>query len=77
MATDAINPAVPGPTDPPDANAPGRPASGLIASMLAPVAPARPTFDLTAPAGADGATDTAVTGTSSAAYHATEEAAQK
>ncbi|MEU0837677.1 hypothetical protein, partial [Streptomyces sp. NPDC005969] len=31
----------------------------------------------TAPAGADGATDTAVTGTSSAAYHATEEAAQK
>ncbi|WP_399559264.1 hypothetical protein OH809_44990 (plasmid) [Streptomyces sp. NBC_00873] len=77
MASDAINPAVPGPSDPADANAPGRPASGLIASMLAPVAPARPTFDLTAPTGAEGATDEAVTGVSSAAYHGTEEGPQQ
>lgn len=77
MASDAINPAVPGPADPPDANAPGRPAGGLIASVLAPVAVARPTFDLTAPAGADGATDQAVTGVSSAAFHGTEETAQQ
>lgn len=77
MASDAINPAVPGPADPPDANAPGRPAGGLIASVLAPVAVARPTFDLTAPAGADGATDTAVTGVSSAAFHGTEEATRQ
>jgi hypothetical protein len=77
MASDAINPAVPGPADPPDANAPGRPAGGLIASVLAPVAVARPTFDLTAPAGADGATDAAVTGVSSAAFHGTEETTQQ
>jgi hypothetical protein len=77
VASDAINPAVPGPADPPDANAPGRPAEGLIASLLAPVAPARPTFDLTAPAGAGGATDAAVTGVSSAAFHGTEEATQQ
>lgn len=77
MATDAINPAVPGPSDPSDANAPRRPAGGLIASLLAPVAPARPTFDLTTPTGAEGATDAAVTGVSSAAFHGTDEAAQQ
>ncbi|MFE6126744.1 hypothetical protein ACFQ6Q_00505 [Streptomyces sp. NPDC056437] len=53
------------------ATAPGEPARGLLASMVAPIDPARPTFDLT-PTGPNEATSgpgTPPDGTSSAAYH--------
>lgn len=69
MATDLAPAAVPGPSDPPGTTPAPAPAGGLLASMLAPVDPARPTFDLTPTAGQ---ADTAVTGGSSAAYHGNE-----
>ncbi|WP_331764854.1 hypothetical protein [Streptomyces sp. NBC_01238] len=77
MASDAVSAAVPGPADQPESSTSGRPASGLIASMLAPVAPARPTFDLAAQGETEGSADAPATGVSSAAYHGSDEGTQQ
>lgn len=73
MAADAIPAAVPGPNDPPSTGTPTGPVSGLLASMLAPVDPARPAFTLTpqtlTDAPVQGGDDVPVTGGSSASYH--------
>ncbi|PBC72266.1 MULTISPECIES: hypothetical protein [unclassified Streptomyces] len=75
MATATVPAAVPDPNDPPNTST-GNGPSGLLASMLAPVEPARPaTFDIPAPAASDGTAEEAVAAASSAAYHGTEEAA--
>ncbi|MFG2532726.1 hypothetical protein [Streptomyces sp. NPDC048516] len=73
MATATVPAAVPDPNDPANTSPSAAP-SGLLASMLAPVEPARPTtFDLT-PTTGEGATDAPVTGASSAVYHGSDEA---
>ena len=80
MAADAIPAAVPGPNDPPQTSTANRPAQGLIASMLAPVDPARPAFSLdpqAATTGADGSSQGPASGASSAAYHPSDEAPGK
>ncbi|MGS2592141.1 hypothetical protein [Streptomyces hebeiensis] len=77
MATDTIPAAVPAPEDPPNPNMPSSPQPGLLASMLAPVDPARPAFDLSAPtAGTTGgdASTPSTSDASSAAYHGDSEA---
>ncbi|MFE1767205.1 hypothetical protein ACFW81_23680 [Streptomyces angustmyceticus] len=73
MATATAPAAVPDPNDPPNTNTSNGP-SGLLASMLAPVEPARPaTFNIPAPTAGEGAGDEAVAGASSATYHGSEE----
>lgn len=73
MSASTVPAAVPEPTNTPGATEPNTPAQGLLASMLAPVDPARTAFSLTPQAAANGATnttsDTTVTGVSSDAYH--------
>lgn len=76
MAIDAASVAVPGPTDPPNMTPSDSPAQGLIASMLAPVDPARPAFDLSPTGPAEGAA-TAPEGASSAAFHGDSEGTQQ
>lgn len=85
MATDTVPAAASGPSEPPDQTAAGnQPAMGFLASMLAPVEPARPTFDLspttdssTAAASADEALDRSAPGVSSASFRDAEQAAAK
>ncbi|MGW5529404.1 hypothetical protein [Streptomyces xanthochromogenes] len=73
MTTDTVPAAVPGPDGPPAAGPSAGPVTSMLASLMAPVDPARPTFDITPPAGAATATgqagDTPIPGGSSAAYH--------
>lgn len=92
MATNTVPAAVPGPPDPPaqtPAQAPvndatGQAPKGFLAAMVAPVEPARPTFDLVptngageATAGPDGVLDRSAPGVSSASFRgATEDAAK-
>ncbi|WP_030756593.1 hypothetical protein [Streptomyces sp. NRRL F-5135] len=79
MATDTVPAAVPGPDDPP-AGASSSPQSGLLASMLAPVDPARPAFDLAAPTASEataGGPAPSTSDASSAAYHGDNETATK
>lgn len=61
MATDMVSAAVPGPTDPTESD----PARGLLASIVAPVGPARRTSD----SASEGAIDVPAAGMSSADYH--------
>nr|WSX25578.1 hypothetical protein OG690_37805 [Streptomyces tubercidicus] len=76
MATATVPAAVPDP-DEPHTNATSNAPSGLLASMLAPVEPARPaTFNIPAPTTPEGDGDVAVSGASSASYHGTEEAGE-
>ncbi|MDX3283991.1 hypothetical protein PV435_48265, partial [Streptomyces scabiei] len=83
MAADTVPAAVPGPPDPPDQNAPSsQSVKGFLASMVAPLEPARPTFDLSpttgsiAPApGPDGLVDSSAPGVSSASFRGATEAA--
>ncbi|MGY5127293.1 hypothetical protein [Streptomyces nigrescens] len=73
MATATVPAAVPDPNDPSNAST-GNAPSGLFTSMLAAVDPARPaTFDIPAPATAQGDTETPITGTSSASFHASDD----
>lgn len=87
MATDTVPAAVPGPPDPPP-NTAATPANaqtatkGFLASMVAPVEPARATFDLaptnsgdTHQATGDGVLDRSAPGKSSASFHDTDQAA--
>lgn len=85
MATGTVPAAVPGPPDQPhQAPTAGEQTKSLLASMVAAVEPARPTFDL-APTGADSTTTTAVDGAldrsapgvSSASFRSTAEQAAK
>jgi hypothetical protein len=87
MATDTVPAAVPGPPDPqsgtPTTQAGAdKPAKGFLAAMVAPVEPARATFDLTPttghathPEAGDGVLDRSAPGKSSASFHDTEQAA--
>lgn len=85
MATDTVPAAASGPSEPPDQTAAGnQPAMGFLASMLAPVEPARPTFDLspttdssTTAASTDEALDRSAPGVSSASFRDAEKAAAK
>lgn len=88
MATDTVPAAVPGPPDPPgDTTQAGQPARGFLASMVAPVQPARPTFDLhpttsgadaeTTTAGPDQVLDASAPGVSSASFRDTTDHAAK
>ncbi|MER6092433.1 hypothetical protein [Streptomyces bluensis] len=85
MATDTVPAAVPGPPDPPgQAATSNQPARGFLASMMAPVEPARPTFDLAPTANSgqpaadpDGALDRSAPGVSSASFRDTTEQASK
>lgn len=87
MATDTVPAAVPGPPDPPP-NTAATPANahtaakGFLASMVAPVEPARATFDLAPTTGSDthqsagdGVLDRSAPGKSSASFHDTDQAA--
>lgn len=78
MATDTVPAAAPGSPEP---TASTQPETGFLASMLAPVEPARPTFDLSpatnnssATAGPDEALDRSAPGLSSASFRDTEKA---
>ncbi|MFD5355613.1 hypothetical protein ACFWUV_26705, partial [Streptomyces sp. NPDC058657] len=79
MAADTAPAAVPDPTTPPQAAAPTGPApQGWLASVLAPVAPARPLTDPASPHAADTAPETghtAVPGASSASFHGDDQTA--
>ncbi|MFE1451991.1 hypothetical protein [Streptomyces olivaceoviridis] len=85
MATDTVPAAVPGPPEPPDTAAsdttPGR---GFLASMVAAVEPARPTFQITPTTGSastdsdpDGTLDRSAPGISSASFRNTAEQASR
>lgn len=84
MATGTVPAAVPGPPEQPhQAPTAGEQPKSLLASMVAAVEPARPTFDL-APTGAgstttaaDGALDRSAPGVSSASFRSTAEQAAK
>ena len=79
MATDTVPAAVPGPPDPPHQTTTNTAAQtagkGWLASMVAPVQPARPTFDITptadTSAAADGIVDRSAPGMSSDAFRDT------
>ncbi|WP_267889158.1 hypothetical protein [Streptomyces sp. MBT28] len=82
MATDTVPAAVPGPPDPPGNTATtGSDPKGFLASMVAPVEPARPTFSLDpatpATAAADGALDRSAPGVTSTTFRDTTEQAAK
>lgn len=85
MATDTVPAAAPGPSDPPDADTAAGPAGrGFLASMVAPVEPARPTFSLNPTTslqpdgpGPDAPLDRSAPGVSSASFRdTTDEAAR-
>lgn len=85
MATDTVPAAAPGSPEPAaGTTADNEPAKGLLAAMLAPVEPARPTFDLspapnssTTATGPDDALDRSAPGLSSASFRDAENAAAK
>ena len=89
MSTDTAPAAVPGAPEPPSGPATTAangeaPAKGILASMVAAVEPARPTFDIRPVTGtglpedsADGVLDRSVPGVSSASFRTAEEAAAK
>ncbi|CQR59282.1 hypothetical protein [Streptomyces leeuwenhoekii] len=85
MATDTVPAAVPGPPDPPGHTAgTNQESKGFLAAMMAPVEPARPTFDLARAAGdatqaasPDGPVDRSAPGVSSASFRDTAEQATK
>jgi hypothetical protein len=76
MATDTIPAAVPGPSDPPDSTPVNGARAGWLASTLAPVDPARPTFDLAPEAAAGDPQALSVDGTS-ADHHGHDDAPEK
>jgi hypothetical protein len=73
MSADAASAAVPGPTEPTGTTPAPGPVTGLLASLVAPVEPARPTFDLTPATASDatpeGGADLPSGGVSSASFH--------
>lgn len=75
MATATIPAAVPEPNDPPGTT-PSSPSSGLFSSMIAPVEPARPAFDLSPSADTTNAAEAPSAGASSAAYHSDDNEAE-
>jgi hypothetical protein len=85
MATNTVPAAVPGPPDPPgEAAANGQDAKGFLAAMVAPVEPARPTFELVPTPGTgdasgtgDGALDRSAPGATSASFRDAIEEASK
>jgi hypothetical protein len=89
MATDTVPAQVPMPPEPPHGTSAGTnssetPAKGFLASMVAPVEPARPTFDLSPTTGSDaqsgsgdGVLDRSAPGVSSASFRDADEAAAK
>lgn len=85
MATDTVPAAVPGPPDPPsNADTTTLGARGLLASMVAPVEPARPTFTISPTLGdtqptpdGDGILDRSTPGQSSASFRDTTDQAAK
>ncbi|MGW1814125.1 hypothetical protein ACWCQM_11265 [Streptomyces sp. NPDC002125] len=84
MATDTVPAAAPGPPEPAaGTTANNEPAKGFLAAMLAPVEPARPTFDLSPTTnsnttdGPDEALDRSAPGLSSASFRDAENSAAK